>query len=146
VTTAAGSLGQAEASLTKAQASLQSAADQQNAALQTAENTVAQNQAAVETQRANLALTSAPASAEDLAAGRAQVENARAGLTLARNNLDATVLRAPTSGTIAAINGAVGQWVSGGPTGSIITSTSSTNTPPAPPTRRLRPASPRMRS
>jgi RND family efflux transporter MFP subunit len=51
----------------------------------------------------------------ELDEARAQTENARAALQVARNNLDGATLVAPADGVVASINGAIGQRVSGGP-------------------------------
>src|SRR5205807_7778991 len=55
----------------------------------------------------------------------AQVANAQAALQTAANNLAAGTLVAPADGTIASLNGAVGQWIGGGPTSSGSSSSSS---------------------
>lgn len=54
------------------------------------------------------------ASSEDIAAAKAQVDSAKAELTLARNNLNSADLRAPFDGIISAVRGEVGQRTSGG--------------------------------
>ena len=103
---------------------MQSTIAQQNATLQTSQNGVDQAQAALASQQATAAQTTAGPTQADLDTANAQVDNAAAALQLAQNDLAAAVLTAPSSGTVASLNGAVGQWISGGPT----SSTSSTAT------------------
>src|SRR6185437_9090282 len=83
---------------------------------------------AMQTQRASAAQAAAPYAQSDIDSANAQVASARVALQTAQNNLDAAVLVAPTGGTIASINGVVGQWISGGPTGTTTTSSTSTTT------------------
>src|SRR5215831_13896852 len=54
--------------------------------------------------------------------------NAQAAMEQAQNNVEAATLTAPSDGTIAAINGAVGQWVSGGASGTSSSSSTTTGT------------------
>jgi multidrug efflux pump subunit AcrA (membrane-fusion protein) len=65
---------------------------------------------------ANNALKAAPPLPGDLATAQAAVTAAQAALTNAQQALAGTVLTAPSNGTITALNGIVGQTVSGGGT------------------------------
>jgi HlyD family secretion protein len=120
----------------KNQASIVSARDQvkqDQAALTTARTGVAQarangtttaesNQAQVvsasntlSAAQANYDQTVAPAAPSDVDAAKAQIAIDEAAVAAARGNLVAATLVAPFDGTVAAINGSLGQWVSGGP-------------------------------
>jgi RND family efflux transporter MFP subunit len=55
------------------------------------------------------------------------VAGAQGALQTAQNNLAAATLTAPTGGTIASLNGSVGQWISGGPVGTSSSTTSSSS-------------------
>jgi HlyD family secretion protein len=59
--------------------------------------------------------TVAPAAPSDVDAAKAQIAIDETAVAAARDNLVAAVLVAPFAGTVAAINGSVGQWISGGP-------------------------------
>ncbi|MDQ1419678.1 MAG: hypothetical protein QOJ52_1640 [Acidimicrobiaceae bacterium] len=97
--------------------------DQQ--AIQQAQNSLiaAQNNLS-STQASNNAKAAAtPAS---VAAAQAQVTQTQANVVTAQRNEANTTLAAPSDGTVAAVNGIVGQTVSGGGTSSSSTATSST--------------------
>src|SRR5262249_8154275 len=49
-------------------------------------------------------------------------------LQVAQNNLQAATLVSPAAGTVATINGTVGQWLSGGPVGSVTGTTGTITT------------------
>ncbi|MGH2933241.1 MAG: biotin/lipoyl-binding protein [Gaiellaceae bacterium] len=72
-----------------------------------------------------IAVKQAPPTSAVLAAARASVVNAEVGVTNARKTLDETTLRAPISGTIAAVGGMVGTQTSGA--GTSVPSTSSSS-------------------
>jgi multidrug efflux pump subunit AcrA (membrane-fusion protein) len=116
------------AALSKSQASYQNSLAAQNASMQTAQNTVAQNQAALQTQQMTAAQTLAPPTRAALDGTSAQVANAKAAVQQAQNNFDAATLVASTSGTVASLNGVVGQWIGGGPTSSGSSSSTSSTT------------------
>jgi RND family efflux transporter MFP subunit len=84
--------------------------------VQQAQSQVNQASSAVKAAQANYDQVVAPATANDVDAAAAQVASAQAAVEEARANLDAATLVAPFDGTIAAIGGTVGQWVTGGPT------------------------------
>jgi RND family efflux transporter MFP subunit len=88
---------------------------------------VAQNQAALQTQSATASQTLAGPTQAAVDSANAQVANAQATLKTALNNLQAATLVAPTSGTIASLNGTVGQWISGGPTSTSTSSSTSSS-------------------
>jgi macrolide-specific efflux system membrane fusion protein len=56
------------------------------------------------------------------------VANAQAALTTAQGNLAGATLTAPIDGTIASLNGSVGQWMTGGATNSTSSTSSSSST------------------
>src|SRR5262249_52963972 len=74
--------------------------------------------------QASYAQASAAPQQSDVDVANAQVDNARASVQIAQNNLQATVMLAPAAGTVSGINGAVGEWVSGGAIGSLTSSNS----------------------
>ena len=117
---------QSELSLTAAQASYDQA--QANAAqtIQSAHAQVNSATNAVQSAQASYNQTVAPAQASDIEVAKAQVANAQAGVDSARMNLDDATLVAPFAGTVAALNGSLEQWVTGGAPG--ITSTSGGST------------------
>jgi HlyD family secretion protein len=134
------SLDSARAQLTSDQAknqasivSAQNQVKQAQAALATARTGVAQAQAkgtaTAESNQAQVVSASntlsaaqasydqavAPAAPSDLDAARAQIAIDEAAVAAARDSMAAATLVAPFDGTVATINGSVGQWVSGGP-------------------------------
>jgi len=139
ISTAQAAVDTAKAQLTKDQASQQASivsaqnqVKQNEAAVQSSETALAQAQAkalasvqsaqssvnsAVDSQRsaqASYNQTVAPPVATDIQTAQAQVQNAQAAVDQAQSNLDSAVLTAPFAGTIAAVNGSIGQWISGG--------------------------------
>jgi len=56
------------------------------------------------------------------------VANAQAALTTAQGNLDSATLTAPIDGSIASLNGSVGQWITGGATNATSSTSSSSST------------------
>jgi multidrug efflux pump subunit AcrA (membrane-fusion protein) len=89
---------------------------------------VAQAGAALNTQQATFASSTAGPIQADLSTANAQMSGAQAALQTAQNNLAGAVLTAPTGGTIASLNGVVGQFISGGASGSSSSSSSSSTT------------------
>jgi membrane fusion protein, macrolide-specific efflux system len=67
---------------------------------------------ALSSQRAGNAVKAKPATADQLAADKASVEQAENQVATATKNLNDTILKAPVGGTVAALNGAVGDDVS----------------------------------
>jgi multidrug efflux pump subunit AcrA (membrane-fusion protein) len=78
--------------------------------------------------RANVSLNQQGATASQLANAQASVDTAQVTVDQAQTALEDTVLRAPVAGTVAAINGSVGQTASGSSSSSSSTSTSTTST------------------
>lgn len=107
-------LSTAQQNLKTAQANLASAQAKDNQTIQSAQASVDSAAASVRTAQASFNNTAAPPTQADLDAGQAQIAAQTASVQLAQNNLDAAVLLAPSDGTVTAINGAVGQWLSGG--------------------------------
>jgi multidrug efflux pump subunit AcrA (membrane-fusion protein) len=64
--------------------------------------------------RAQVAVDAQGATAGAIASARAQVASAQVSLDQARTAYDETLLRAPVAGTVASVNGAVGETSSGG--------------------------------
>ena len=64
----------------------------------------------------------------DLDAAQAQVGRVEVALHVAQNNLQAATLISPADGTVASVNGAVGQWLSGGAVGSATATTGTITT------------------
>jgi len=113
VTTARTGLTQAQA---KATATVQSAQQQADSA-----------QGSLKAAQASYAQTAAPPQPADVATAQAQVVNAQAAVDAAQANLDAATLTAPFDGTVAAINGTVGEWITGGTGGSTTATAGSTS-------------------
>lgn len=107
---------QAEAGLASARASDADAQAKATATVEGARSQADQAAGALKSAQASYAQTVAPPSPSDLDAAKAQVANARAAVGAARDNLAAATLTSPIDGTVAAINGAVGQWIAGGTT------------------------------
>jgi HlyD family secretion protein len=126
VVSAQNQVTQAETSLTAAQASLDQAQAKAGQSLQSAQAQVDSATNAVQSAQASYNQTVAPPLPSDVATAKAQVANAQAAVDEARRNLDEATLVAPIDGTIAAINGSLQQWVTGGAPG--ITSTSGGST------------------
>jgi multidrug efflux pump subunit AcrA (membrane-fusion protein) len=125
VKTAENSLHAAEASFNTAQANVQSAQVKAAASSRSAEQTANSAAGQVKTAEASLATTSAGPTKADLDAQMAQVVSSLTAVKTAEANLDAATLRAPMNGTVTAISGGVGQWISGGPVSGSSTSTTS---------------------
>ncbi len=114
ITSAQNQVKQSQAALHTAQVALEQAQAKAAASEQSAQ---AQVTSAVNAQRsaeASYNQTTAPPLQSDLDAAKAQVQSAQAAVDQAQANLNAATLVAPFDGTIAAVNGSVGQWISGG--------------------------------
>src|SRR5581483_6955514 len=119
----------ADQALKTAQTNLASAQAKDNQSVQSAQAQVDSAVSSVQTAQAAYNQKVAPPSQPDIDAAKAQVAQQTAATPLAQNNLDAAVLKAPTDGTVTAVNGAVGQWLSGGATsGASASSASGANT------------------
>ena len=110
------SVDSAQSALNTANASLKNDQAKNQASLVTAQGSVSSAQDGVTTAQANLAKAEAPSTQADLDAAKAQIASQQAAVTLAQNNLNAATLTSPVDGTVTALNGAVGQWLSGGAT------------------------------
>lgn len=86
----------AEAAMEQARLAYESAKQQEESSLRTARSQVT-------TAQANLEKLMAGAAPTDLAAAQAQVEQARAGLAIAQNQLEKATLRAPFDGVVAKV-------------------------------------------
>lgn len=100
ITSAQNQVKQNQAALTTAETGLGQAQAQGNASAQSAQTSVNNAIGSERSAEASYDETTAPASASDLKTAQA--------------NLDSANLTAPFGGTISAVNGAVGQWISGG--------------------------------
>lgn len=115
VVTAQNQVKAAQAALASAQTAVSQAQTQATATVQNAQAQAASAAGALKAAQASYNQTVAPPSAADVASAKAQVVNAQAAYDAAKTNLDAATLTAPFDATVAAINGAVGQYVNGGP-------------------------------
>jgi HlyD family secretion protein len=100
-------LKQAQVAVGQAQATAAANAQSAQSQVTTAANSVQSAQAAFNT-------TVAPPTQTSIQTATAQVQNAQAAVDQAQANLDSATLTAPFTGTISAVNGSVGQWISGG--------------------------------
>jgi HlyD family secretion protein len=114
VVSAQNAVKQAQASLNSAETALAQAQAQAGATVQSAQTSANQAANALKTAQANYQQAVAPATPEDVQSAEAQVANAQAAVDTAQSNVDSAVMTAPFAGTIAAVNGSVGQWMSGG--------------------------------
>jgi HlyD family secretion protein len=126
VVTAQNQVKQAELSLKAAQTSLAQAQAKADQSLQSSQAQVNAAANAVRSAQAAYNQTVAPPLPSDVEVAKSQVANAQAAVDQAQLNLDDATLVAPFDGTIAAINGSLEQWVTGGAPG--ITSTSGGST------------------
>ncbi len=108
-------VAQANAALTNAQNGLVQAQHQASASVESAQAQANQANDSLASAQAGYRLSIQPPAAADVVTAKAQVVTAQGALTTAQANLDAANLVAPTDATVAAINGAAGQFVSGGP-------------------------------
>jgi HlyD family secretion protein len=109
-----GNLVAAQTQLNTAQSSLASTQAKDAQSVQSAQAQVASAQGSLTVAQANYAKAAAPSAQADLDGAKAQIANAQGSVTLAQNNVDAAKLTAPSDGTVTGINGAVGQWITGG--------------------------------
>ncbi len=112
-----GQIRQATDALTVARRTYDNARARAGVTVQTAQSQVDQSSSGLTSAQAGYRVAVATPSQASRDAARAQVDGARAAVEIAQANLDAATLRAPYDGTIASIDGAVGQWVSGGGSG-----------------------------
>lgn len=98
-------------SLLMAQARLIQTQAQTSSSLQSAQAQIAQAESSLQSAVADYNKTVAPAHEQDLEAARARIENATARLWEAQENLDNAILRAPVAGTVAQVNGEVGEYI-----------------------------------
>lgn len=123
------SVDQAAAAVKSAQSALTSTQAKDAQSVTAAQAQLDSAQAGIQTAQASYQKTLAPATQADLAGAQASIAAQQSAVQLAQNNLDAAVLKAPSAGTVTAINGAVGQWLSGGATsGSAASSASGAST------------------
>lgn len=125
----------AETALTSAAAGLSTARDQLRAAEQTrsignaqqtqsvgsAESSLRSAEASYDASLATARAQTQGASDAEVAAARAQVDSAEVSLRTAQRAVDDTVLVAPAVGTVASVDGEVGEYVGGGSTGGLST-------------------------
>jgi HlyD family secretion protein len=116
VSQARGQVQQANDAVKTAQKNAADARARAAVGLQAAQAQVSVATSAVQTAQAAYAKTTAPATSADLANAKALVAAQQALVDLAQANLDAATLSAPSAGVVTAINGAVGQWLTGGST------------------------------
>ncbi|HVC34152.1 MAG TPA: HlyD family efflux transporter periplasmic adaptor subunit [Chloroflexota bacterium] len=105
---------QAQATLANAETGVTQAQAKATATVQSAQAQTDQANGALKSAQANYSETVAPPTPADVAAAKAQVANAQAALVSAQDSYNSATLSSPISGTVAQINGAVGQWISGG--------------------------------
>jgi macrolide-specific efflux system membrane fusion protein len=118
----------AQANLNQAQANLTAAQNRLTAAQDTSAATPAQGASGRQGTTAASAAQSASTQAANVASAEASVVQAQASVDSAQQAVDDTTLRAPIAGTVAAVNGALGDTVSGsGSTTSAPSSTSSSS-------------------
>lgn len=113
---AQGQIKQAQDALNTAEKSAADAQARATVALQAAQGQVNTATSAQQTARASYDKTTSPPTPAQIASATAQVGAQQALVNIAQANLDAAVLKAPSAGVITAINGAVGQWLTGGST------------------------------
>lgn len=116
---------QAQAALAAAQNGVAQAQAQATATVHNAIAQADQANGSLKSAQANYNQTVATPEPSDIAAAKAQVVNAQVAVETAQNNLDAATLTAPFDGIVAAVNGTVGQQVTGGPVNTNTTESSS---------------------
>ncbi|MGZ4351900.1 MAG: HlyD family efflux transporter periplasmic adaptor subunit [Gaiellaceae bacterium] len=96
-------------------------------ALATAQRQVASARQAVTSAQVANAVKQAPPEDATVMQQRAAIAQAQAALQTAKKTLSQTVLRAPAAGTVASVDGIVGQTVAGGGTSALASSSSSSS-------------------
>ena len=123
-----GQMASAQAQVASAQDALNTAGAKDAQGVQNAQAQLSSAVSAQETAKANYDKAVSLPSQADLANAKAQVDAQRAQVDLAQANLDAATLRAPSDGTVTAISGAVGQWLTGGALGGTAANAAAGNT------------------
>jgi HlyD family secretion protein len=114
----------AEAAVNTAQSTIAQAQAKAASTTQSARQSANTAAAQVKTAEASLTTTSAPPTRADVDSAAAAVANAQVAVKTAQNNLDGATLTAPIDGTVTAISGTVGQWITGGAVATSATSAS----------------------
>jgi HlyD family secretion protein len=114
ITSAQNQVKQAQAAVNAAQNSVGQAQAQAAASAQSAQSAIDNATNSVRSAEAAYNQTTAAPTQTDIDTAKAQVASAQAAVDAAQLNLDSATLTAPFDGTIAAVNGSVGQWMSGG--------------------------------
>jgi HlyD family secretion protein len=116
VSAARGQTKQANDGLNTAQRSVADAQAKATASLQAAQGQVNTAASAKQTAEADYGKTTSPPTRAEIANAQAQVAAQQALVNIAQANLESAILKAPSAGVVTAINGAVGQWLTGGAT------------------------------
>jgi multidrug efflux pump subunit AcrA (membrane-fusion protein) len=111
-------IGSDETAVSSAVANVSSTTLKNTQSIHNAENQVATAKLQQQTNAAGNAVKTAPPKPGDLASAKAAVVQAQIQVAQARKALAETTLRAPISGTVATVDGSVGDAVSAGATGS----------------------------
>jgi HlyD family secretion protein len=114
IKTAENNVEAAEAALTMAQTGIAQAQARATSTAQSARQSANAVAAQVKTAEASLATTSAPPTKADVDSAAAAVASAQVAVKTAESNLAGATLTAPIDGTVTAISGTVGQWITGG--------------------------------
>ena len=108
---------QAQASLAAAETGVAQSQAKAATTIQSTQAQITQANDAVKSAQAAYNQSVAPPLAPDIDSAKAQVANAQSAVQTAQANFDAATLTAPFDGTVAAVNGTVGQFVTGGAPG-----------------------------
>jgi multidrug efflux pump subunit AcrA (membrane-fusion protein) len=127
VTQAASQQTSAQSAVTAAQQGKTSGEMQDQQSIQNAQGQLTSAQNQYNTTLASNAVKQQAPKPEDLAQAQAQIVSAQVQLATAQKNEDDTILRAPVSGVVAAVNGIVGQQSSGSSASSSSSSSSATS-------------------
>lgn len=114
VSAAQGQIKQANAGLTTAERSAADAQARATVSVQAAQGQVTASTSAKQTARATYDKTTSSPTDAEIANAKAQIAAQQALVGLTQANLDEATLKAPSAGVVTAINGAVGQWLTGG--------------------------------
>ncbi|MFH1188181.1 MAG: efflux RND transporter periplasmic adaptor subunit [bacterium] len=112
VNSAQASLNTAQDNLNTAKANLSAAEASRDLQISNAEGDIDSKLAALNLSKSQLVFKKAPPRAVDLASQQAQVEQYRAALALAQEDLDNTILKAPMAGAVTNINYEIGEQTS----------------------------------